>query len=222
MPVRKPLSSALFAAALLSSTAACVTNPETGEREFPLRTAIGAGAGALGGYLLGNLIAGGRSGQILGAGIGAIAGGAVGQYMDRQEARMRQQTAGSGIDVIRQGDEIILRMPNQAITFAYNRADVQAQDFAILNQVGSVLREFPSTAIDIYGHTDSSGSDTYNQGLSERRAQSVANYLSAQGVDRVRLATRGFGESQPIADNSSEAGRAANRRVELRIVPVTG
>ena len=222
MPVRKRLSAAVFTAALLSSTAACVTNPETGEREFPVRTAVGAGIGALGGYLLGDLIGGDRTAQILGAGIGAIAGGSVGQYMDRQEARLRQQTQGTGIDVVRQGDEIVLRMPNEAITFAYNRSEVQSRYFGTLNQIAQVLGEFPSTAIDIYGHTDSSGSDAYNQTLSEQRARSVADYLSSRGVDRVRMATRGFGESQLLVNpERSEADRQANRRVEIRIAPVT-
>jgi outer membrane protein OmpA-like peptidoglycan-associated protein len=221
VPVSKRFTAVLLATSLLGTTA-CVTNPETGEREFPVRTAVGTGIGALGGYLLGDLIAGGRSGTILGAGIGAIAGGAVGQYMDRQEARLRQQTAGTGIDVVRSGDEIILRMPNEAITFAYNRAEVQSQYFGTLNQIASVLGEFPSTAIDIYGHTDSTGSDSYNQGLSERRAQSVADYLVSRGVNRVRMATRGFGEQELLVNpERSEADRQANRRVEIRIAPVT-
>jgi len=222
MPVKKHFAVALLSATILTTTTACVTNPETGEREFPVRTAVGTGIGALGGYLLGELIAGGRTGAILGTGIGAIAGGAVGQYMDRQEARLRQQTAGTGIDVVRSGNEIILRMPNDAITFAYDSAAVQPQDYATLNQIAQVLREFPSTAIDIYGHTDSTGSQQYNQGLSERRAQTVADYLAAQGVDRVRMATRGFGENELlVAPERSEADRHANRRVEIRIAPVT-
>jgi outer membrane protein OmpA-like peptidoglycan-associated protein len=216
MPVslRTPFSirkRALIVAALATTAAGCVTNPETGEREFPVRTAVGAGIGAVGGYL--------RTGRILGAGIGALAGGAVGQYMDRQEARLRQQTAGTGVDIVRQGDELVLRMPS-GITFAYNRFDIQPQFQATLDQVAATLNEYPSNAIDIYGHTDSTGSDAYNQTLSENRAASVARYLTQRGVNSVRIATRGFGESQPIADNSSEAGRAANRRVEIRIVPV--
>lgn len=222
MPVNRIIPTAFLAASLLAGTTACVTNPETGEREFPVRTAVGTAVGAVGGYLLGDLIAGGRTGAILGTGIGAVAGGAVGQYMDRQEERLRQQTAGSGIDVVRSGDEIILRMPNDAITFEYNSAAVQPQDYATLNQIAAVLREFPSTAIDIYGHTDSTGSPQYNQELSERRAQAVADYLAAQGVDRVRMATRGFGESELlISPERSEADRQANRRVEIRIAPVT-
>jgi outer membrane protein OmpA-like peptidoglycan-associated protein len=219
MRVSNRFSSAALAAALLTSTA-CVTNPETGEREFPVRTAIGSGVGAAGGYLLGELIGGDRTSRIVGAGIGALAGGAVGQYMDRQEARLRAQTRNTGIDVVRNGDELVLRMP-EGITFAYDRADIQPQFRTTLDQLARTLDEFEQTAIDVYGHTDSRGSDAYNQSLSERRAQSVANYLVAQGVQRERLATRGYGESQPIADNNTDAGRAANRRVELRIVPVT-
>ena len=221
MPVTKKFTALLLAGSLLGTTA-CVTNPETGEKEFAVRTAAGSGIGAIAGYLLGDLIGGNRTAAIIGAGIGAVGGGAVGNYMDRQEQRLRQQTAGTGIDVVRQGDEIILRMPNEAITFAYNRADVQSQYFGTLNQIAGVLSEFPSTAIDIYGHTDSTGSDSYNQDLSERRAQSVANYLTTRGVNRVRMATRGFGESQLlISPERTEADRQANRRVELRIAPVT-
>lgn len=219
MPVSRRLLTPALLAALLG-TAACVTNPETGEREFPVRTAVGAGIGAVGGYLLGDLIGGDRTGRIVGAGIGALAGGAVGQYMDRQEARLREETRGTGVEIVRNGDELVLRMP-EGITFAYDRADVQPQFRNTLDQVARTLDEFGSTAIDVYGHTDSTGSDAYNQGLSERRARAVADYLAARGVEPVRLATFGFGESQPIANNSTEAGRAANRRVELRIVPVT-
>ena len=221
MPVTKKFTALLLAGSLLGTTA-CVTNPETGEREFQVRTAAGTGIGAIAGYLLGDLIGGNRTAAIIGAGIGALGGGAVGNYMDRQERRLRQQTAGTGIDVVRQGDEIILRMPNEAITFAYNRADVQSQYYGTLNQIASVLAEFPATAIDIYGHTDSSGSDAYNQDLSERRAQSVANYLSTRGVNRVRMATQGFGETQLlISPERTESDRQANRRVEIRIAPVT-
>jgi len=217
MPVPKRLIAVLATSTLL--TTACVTNENTGEREFAWRTAGGAGLGAVAGYLLGDLIGGNRTAAIIGAGIGGVAGGAVGNYMDRQEARLRQQTEGTGVEIIRQGDELVLRMP-EGITFAYNQAEVQPQFRSTLDQVATTLNEYRSTAIDIYGHTDSTGSDSYNQSLSERRAQSVATYLSSRGVDRVRMATRGYGETQPIADNGTEAGRAANRRVEIRIVPI--
>jgi outer membrane protein OmpA-like peptidoglycan-associated protein len=204
------------------ATAACTTNPETGRREIS-RTAVGAVLGAGAGYLLGDVIGGrsDRTERIIGAGIGAIAGGAAGAYMDRQEAELRRQTAGTGVDVIRQGDELLLRMPS-GITFAFNRFDVQPQFQSTLNQVAQTLNAYPATMIDVLGHTDSVGSDAYNQRLSEQRAQAVGSYLMARGVSQARIAIRGYGETMPIADNGSEAGRAANRRVEIKVVPVTG
>lgn len=205
----------------LMTTTACVTDPETGQRSVS-KAAMGGIGGALGGYLLGDLVGGkrDRTEKIVGAGIGALAGAGIGSYMDRQEKKLREQTAGTGVDVIRDGDNLLLRMPS-GITFGFDSAEVQPQFQPTLNEVSSTLSQFPQTYIDIYGHTDSDGSDAYNQGLSERRAQSVANYLSMRGVQSARLATRGFGESQPIATNATEAGKAANRRVEIKIVPVT-
>lgn len=199
---------------------ACTTNPETGNQRIS-RTAAGAVAGALGGYLLGDILGGrgDRTEKIIGAGIGAIAGGAVGAYMDRQERELRRQTAGTGVDVIRQGDDILLRMPS-GITFDVDRYDIKPQFQTTLNEVAQTLNTYNQTYIDVLGHTDSTGSDAYNQGLSERRAQSVASYLSMRGVSSARIATRGYGESMPIADNNTEAGRAANRRVEIKVVPV--
>ena len=214
---------AAIAASLLFTTAACVTNPETGEREFPVRTAIGTAAGAVGGYLLGDLIGGrrDRTERILGAGIGAIAGGAVGQYMDRQEQELRRRTQGTGVVVERQGDQLVLTMPS-GITFGTNQSDVQAQFQPVLNEVAQTLTSYPSTLIDVLGHTDSTGTAEYNQSLSERRAQSVAAYLTSRGVQSARIATRGFGETQLLVNpEQSEADKQANRRVEIRIVPAT-
>jgi outer membrane protein OmpA-like peptidoglycan-associated protein len=218
----KKFTGAAIAAALLTTTA-CVTNPETGERDFQTRTAIGAVAGAVAGYLAGDVVGGrrDRTERIVGAGIGTIAGAAVGQYMDRQERELRRQTAGTGVVVERQGDELLLTMPS-GITFAFNRFDVQPQFRPTLDQVAQTLAAYPQTLIDIYGHTDNVGSDAYNQTLSENRARSVADYLASRGVQSERMATRGFGESQPTADNATEAGRAQNRRVEIRITPATG
>ena len=210
------------ATGLLSTTAACVTDPNTGERRVS-RAAIGAVGGAVGGYLLGDLVGGrrDRTERIIGTGIGALAGGAVGAYMDRQEQELRRQTAGSGVEIERRGDELVLTMPS-GITFAFDRYDVQPQFRPTLDRVAEVLGDYPQTMIDIYGHTDSVGADAYNQTLSENRARAVADYLSMQGVNKVRMATLGYGETQPIADNGTESGRAANRRVEIRIVPVAG
>lgn len=220
MPVPNRLAMAAGAALLLSTTAACVTDPDTGERRLS-RTAIGAGAGAIGGYLLGDLIGGrrDRTERIIGTGVGALAGGAIGAYMDRQERELRERTAGTGVAIERQGDQLVLTMPSN-ITFAVDRYDVQPRFEPTLNEVAEVLRDYPQTLIDVYGHTDSTGSDAYNQTLSENRARSVAAYLEARGVSGTRLATRGFGETQPIADNATEQGRAANRRVEIRVVPL--
>ncbi len=205
---------------LLSTTAACVTDPNTGERRVS-RGAIGAGVGAVGGYLLGDLIGGrrDRTERIVGTGIGALAGGAVGLYMDRQEQELRRQTAGTGVEVERQGDELVLTMPS-GITFAFDRFDIQPQFRPTLDQIAETLNSYPETMIDIYGHTDSTGTDAYNQTLSENRARSVSNYLNSRGVQMVRMATRGYGETQPIATNATAEGQAANRRVEIRIVPL--
>jgi outer membrane protein OmpA-like peptidoglycan-associated protein len=212
---------AALAATLIGALAlsGCVTDPQTGNRTIS-KAAIGGVGGALGGYLLGDLLGGrnDRTEKIVGAGIGAIAGAGVGAYMDAQERKLREQTAGSGVDVVRQGDELLLRMPS-GITFATDQSVVQPQFQPTLNQVAQTLSEYPKTMIDVLGHTDSDGSEAYNQGLSERRAQSVASYLGSHGVASVRVATRGYGEMQPIASNETPDGKAQNRRVEIKIVP---
>ena len=222
MPVSKRIVATAAAALLLSTTAACVTNPETGEREFPTRTAIGAGLGAVGGYLLGDVIGGrrDRTERIVGAGIGALAGGAVGQYMDRQEHELKRRTEGSGVVVERQGDELLLTMPS-GITFAYDRADIAPQFRPVLDEIAQTLGNYPSTSIDVHGHTDSTGTAAYNQTLSERRAQSVASYLTSRGVQPARIAILGHGEQDLLVNpERTEADRQANRRVEIRVVPV--
>lgn len=218
--MKKNILASLSIMAMVIPLSACVTNPETGKRSVS-KTAIGGFGGALGGYLLGDLIGGrnDRTEKLLGAGIGAIAGAGIGRYMDNQEKRLREQTAGTGINVMRDGDNLILDLPAE-VTFAVNSSTINPQFGASLDQVSTTLAEFEQTYVDVLGHTDSTGSDGYNQQLSERRANSVAGYLSGRGVNQARLATRGFGESQPRASNVTEEGRALNRRVEIRIVPV--
>ena len=207
--------------ALVLATTACTTDPYTGQQTIN-RTAVGIGVGALGGYLLGDVIGGDhdRNAKVIGVGIGALAGGAVGNYMDQQEAELRRQTAGTGVDVYRQGDELVLRMPS-GITFQVDRYDIQPQFQSTLDQVAQTLSSYDQTYIDVLGHTDSTGSDEYNQALSQRRAQSVSDYLAARGVARARIGIRGYGESQPIASNDTDIGRSENRRVEIKVVPVT-
>ena len=200
----------------------CVTDPETGQKRIS-KAAIGGIGGALGGYLLGDLIGGrnSRTEEILGAGIGAVAGAGIGNYMDQQEKKLRERTAGTGIDVERQGDQLVLNMPGD-VTFDLNSAMVKSQFRSALDNVAATLAEYPSTYIDVYGHTDSQGSDSYNQGLSERRAASVADYLGGRGVNRARMATMGYGESQlKCAPERTQADYQCNRRVEIRIAPVT-
>lgn len=210
-------------AAVLSMVAvsACATNPETGKKRIS-KAAIGGVAGAVGGYFLGDVIGGrrDRTEKILGAGIGALAGAGVGVYMDNQEKKLRQQTAGTGIEVQRQGDEIKLIMP-AGVTFDTNSAAVKPEFRATLDQLATTLTQYDKTMVDVYGHTDSAGNDAINIPLSNNRAQAVATYLTGRGVNSARLATQGFGSSQPVASNTSIAGMQANRRVEIKLLPVT-
>jgi outer membrane protein OmpA-like peptidoglycan-associated protein len=221
MRIPKSLVGTAAAVALLSTTAACVTNPETGEREVSTKGVIGGVIGAVVGYFGGDVIGGrrDRTAKAIGAGVGAVAGAAIGTYMDKQEKELRDKTEGTGVVIEREGDELLLTMP-AGITFPINSYDIQPQFRSTLDQVAQTLVSYPNTLIDVYGHTDPSGGDAINIPLSNNRAESVASYLSARGVARARIATQGFGSSQPIADNGTEAGRAQNRRVELRIVPV--
>jgi outer membrane protein OmpA-like peptidoglycan-associated protein len=219
MKTNRILLAALAATTL--ATAGCTTDPETGERRIS-KTAIGGIGGALGGYLLGDVVGGrrDRTEKVVGAGIGGLAGAGIGAYMDRQERALRERTAGTDVQVVRRGDDLVLNLPS-GITFAYDSASVQPQFQRTLDQVASTLAEYSQTYVDVYGHTDSVGSDAYNQTLSERRATSVADYLASHGVQSARIGTRGYGETQPVASNDTEEGRAANRRVEIKIVPVT-
>jgi outer membrane protein OmpA-like peptidoglycan-associated protein len=203
------------------SFAACTTiNPYTGEQQTS-KVVKGAGIGAAAGAVAGLLTKGDKlENALIGAGVGALAGGGVGYYMDVQEAKLRQKLANTGVSVTRNGDNITLNMPS-SITFATNSADLNAQFFNALDGVTMVLKEYDKTVIEVAGHTDSTGSEQYNQALSERRAQAVASYLASHGVNQKRLITVGAGELHPIASNDTEAGRAQNRRVELTIVPVT-
>jgi outer membrane protein OmpA-like peptidoglycan-associated protein len=206
---------------VLTCVTACSTvNPYTREQQTS-KAAKGAGIGAAAGAVIGLLTKGDKlENALIGAGVGALAGGGVGYYMDVQEAKLRQRLEGTGVSVTRMGDNITLNMPSN-ITFALNSADLNGQFYNALDGVSMVLKEYDKTVIEVAGHTDSSGSDQYNQALSQRRAQSVAGYLSSHGVKSQRLITVGAGESHPVASNDNEQGRAANRRVELTIVPIT-
>lgn len=181
---------------------------------------IGAAAGAVVGLISGDDAVERRQRALILAGVGALAGGAIGNYQDRQEAALRAELEGTGVSVTRMGDNITLNMPGN-VTFATDSSDLSPAFFDVLNSVGKVLGEFEQTVVEVAGHTDSTGSDAYNQSLSERRAQSVSSYLTSQGVIPQRVITVGMGESRPVADNSTAGGRQANRRVEITMVPVT-
>ncbi|MFO7287383.1 MAG: OmpA family protein [Gammaproteobacteria bacterium] len=181
---------------------------------------IGAAAGAAAGLITGDNSMERKKRALVGAGLGALAGAAVGSYMDRQEARLRQELERTGVSVTRIGDNITLNMPGN-ITFATDSADLSASFYDVLNSVALVLNEFNQTVIEVAGHTDSTGSEEYNQRLSERRAASVAAYLRTRGVRADRIIEVGVGESRPIASNDTPEGRQQNRRVELTIVPLT-
>jgi len=219
MKIRRVLVSSLCAVSLIG-TSACVTDPNTGHKKVS-RTAIGAGAGVVGGLLLGGLIGGG-TGRIIGAGIGGIAGAAVGYTMDKQIKELRENTAGSGIDVKSAdgGQAILVNMPG-GVTFDTNSTVLKPGFTSTLDQIAANLNHYPNSLVDVYGHTDAVGSDSYNQTLSENRARVVADYLVSRGVTPARIRSTGFGKTQPIASNDTPEGRAANRRVEIKIVPVT-
>lgn len=219
-------SSRLAAAAVTTSlviTACTTLDPYTREEKTSNAAkgaAIGAAAGAAVGLITGDDSAERKKRALILAGVGALAGGGIGYYMDQQEMKLRKQLEGTGVSVTRMGDNITLNMPGN-VTFAFDSGDINSQFYPILDSVGLVLEEFDQTFVEVAGHTDSVGSSEYNQQLSERRAKSVADYLVSRSVDRQRLITVGGGENYPIATNSTAAGQAQNRRVELTIVPVT-
>lgn len=213
----KKLAFVALAATYLS--ACTTTDPYTGQQKVS-NTAGGAAIGAGLGALTGLAVGGDGKGALIGAAVGGLAGGAIGNYMDQQEAELRAQLQGTGVSVTRMGDRIVLNMPSN-VTFATDQDQVIPPFYPTLDSVAIVLNKFNRTLIDVNGHTDSTGSLSHNQGLSERRAASVANYLGSRGVDQRRISTLGFGPSQPIASNATPEGRAQNRRVEVLIAPIT-
>jgi outer membrane protein OmpA-like peptidoglycan-associated protein len=209
-----------IAAVSLMATSGCVTDPNTGEKKIS-RTAIGGVGGSVLGGLLGGVI-GGKTGRIIGAVGGAAAGGYVGYKMDEQIKELKETTAGSGVDVteVDGGEAILVNLPD-GVTFDVGSAVIQPNFRTTLDSVGNNLVQYPNSIIDVYGHTDSTGSDAFNQRLSEQRAQSVTNYMVSRGVASTRIRWQGYGETQPIADNGTDFGRARNRRVEIKIIPFT-
>ncbi len=188
-------------------------DPYTGEK----KTSNAAKGAAIGAVVCGIIGATKNSKHARNAALGCGAIGAgVGAYMDKQEAELRKSLSNSGVRVVRQGDNINLIMPGN-ITFATNKSTIQKDFYAVLDSVAKVLTGFDKTAIEIEGHTDSTGSLSHNLRLSEERASQVASYLQSKGIGNQRIVHFGKGPMNPIASNQSNEGRAQNRRVEIRI-----
>lgn len=218
-------SSIVVAGLAALSLSACTTmNAYTGEQQLSGTAGgamIGAGTGAVVGAFAGAATGNDpRIAALIGAGLGGLTGAAVGHYMDQQEAELRAQLQSTGVSVTRVGNQIILNMPSN-ITFDTDSATVKPQFSETLVSVGLVLKKFNKTVVDVYGHTDNTGSDAYNEDLSQRRAVAVATVLANQGIDQRRFYIEGRGESDPIASNATETGRSQNRRVEIQISPIT-
>lgn len=180
--------------------------------------------GAIIGGVTGAIIGKGTSNHddkraVIGGAVGAAAGAAIGAYMDKQEQELRTEMQGTGIEIDRQGDNIVLNMPD-SITFDTAQSNIKPQFYSTLNTLGSTLTQYDQTRIRIAGHTDSRGSLQYNQELSVNRANSVRAYLQSQNVPPARMYAQGFGETRPIADNNTDIGMAKNRRVEITLIPV--
>lgn len=179
----------------------------------------GAAIGAITGAVLGKSTSNHKNKRaVWGAAIGAIAGAAIGDYMDKQEQEFREELSGSGIEVVREGDNLRLIMPAN-ITFATGQAYITSGFYNTLDDIARVLNKYEKTLLSIEGHTDSQGAAQFNQNLSEQRAGSVKQYLTNKDIIASRLKTIGYGESRAIADNMTANGRALNRRVEIQIIP---
>ena len=196
------------------------TNPYTGEQQTAKSARYG-GVGALAGALVGAAVDG-RDGALAGAAIGGLAGAGYGSYTDNQEAALRQELQGTGVQVARYGNDLKLIMPGN-ITFDTNESNIQTSFYRVLGSVASVMQKYDKNPIVVVGHTDSTGSEVNtNLPLSQKRAESVASYLVGQGIPSTRITYYGVGSSQPIANNQTPEGRAQNRRVEIDLKPPMG
>ena len=217
----KPKSLLIASSVLISSVLlnACTTIDPYTREEKTSNAVKGTAIGAVSGAVLGVLVGDNRKSALIGAGVGALAGGGIGYYMDVQEAKLRQELEATGVSVTRSGNSIILNMPGN-VTFNTASSNISADFYSVLNSISLVFNEYEKTYIDIYGHTDSVGDSNYNMGLSQRRADAVSRYIQTRGVLSQRLLTRGMGEDHPIASNSTAQGRAQNRRVEIKLTPI--
>ncbi|WP_299008916.1 OmpA family protein [uncultured Shewanella sp.] len=211
----------LVGSAVIAMAGCQTVNPYTNETETANAT-TGAVIGAIAGTVIG-VASSSKSdrgkGALIGAASGAAVGGGVGYYMDVQEAELRKQLQSTGVSVTRSGENIILNMPN-AVTFGVDQTHLSQGAKNVLNSVALVAKKYDNTRLNVLGYTDSSGSASYNLRLSQVRASEVSNYLMSRQIKSSRLSSQGMGEVDPIATNSTKAGRSQNRRVEIVMSPL--
>ena len=199
----------LFAAAILLINTSCSNLNKTQKGG-----AIGAGGGAVVGGVIGKLSGNTALGALIGAAVGGTAGAVIGKKMDKQADEIKNTVPSAKVQRVAEGIEVEF---SNSVLYAFNSSELNSAAYPTLQSLITVLNKYPDTNIEVQGHTDSTGTPEYNQVLSEKRAQSVADYLKAQGIDASRITTKGFGKTAPKYDNSTAEGRAQNRRVEFLI-----
>lgn len=213
MPALKLTIAATVAATF--ALGAC-TNPDGSNNNQGTGALLGAATGAIFGQAVSASHP--ERGRVLGAVAGAIVGGAIGDNLDKQEAELRADLGGSGARIVNTGDQLIVTLP-EAITFDFDSAVLHPQFVDSVRDIARSLQNYPDTIVEVIGHTDNVGSPSYNDNLSQARAQSVANVLINSGVRSSRIEAYGLGERRPVASNATASGRQANRRVEIVITP---
>lgn len=207
MVQRRKLIAGVFALAIAMSSCKSWNKTQKG-------AAIGAGGGAAVGAVIGKATGNTALGAIIGATVGGVTGAVIGKKMDKQAEEIKNEVPGAKVERVEEG--IVVEFNNQ-ILFGFDKSDLGESAKGNLNELVTILNKYPDTNIEIQGHTDDTGTDSYNQGLSERRAGSVAAYLRSRGIASSRVTTKGFGESAPKYDNATENGRSQNRRVDFLI-----
>lgn len=211
------IAAALCAAGTAILAAGCSTAPQIDPYGPPVVNAGPVVPAYVQGDMIGSTAA--RVKKARSAGIKPLTAAEAMDYLAREQLELRRQTAGTGVDVIRSGDIILMRLPDN-VTFNVGSANISPQAIATINEIALTLKSFDRSLVDVLGHTDSSGTAAVNKALSERRAQAVAAQLRSRGVAAARIASRGYGPDYPIADNATEEGRSTNRRVEIRLIPL--